>query len=302
MMWVRATALFLLWAGTAVANAPAVSMRPEARPAFSEDAAGQPVQMRPAARPDWQGTAASLPTLPGPSIRPIARPFERADLSRTARTDPQRRADAATIALSPLAVARSLRPTVRPAAITRRAVEQRIARARGQVCGDPAIQGETIGAVAGRGACGIDSGVRVRSVAGVTLRPAALMDCRTAGALKRWVTSGVKPAVGQTGGGASSLRVVSHYSCRFRNSASSGRLSEHAFGRAIDIAGIGLRSGREITVLTDWGRGEAGRQLREMWRAACGPFGTVLGPNSNRFHRDHFHFDTARYRSGSFCR
>jgi len=38
------------------------------------------------------------------------------------------------------------------------------------------------------------------------------------------------------------------------------------------------------------------------WRAACGPFGTVLGPESNRFHRDHFHFDTARYRSGSYCR
>jgi hypothetical protein len=39
-----------------------------------------------------------------------------------------------------------------------------------------------------------------------------------------------------------------------------------------------------------------------MHKAACGPFGTVLGPNSNRFHQDHFHFDTARYRSGSYCR
>jgi hypothetical protein len=28
----------------------------------------------------------------------------------------------------------------------------------------------------------------------------------------------------------------------------------------------------------------------------------VLGPNANSFHRDHFHFDTARYRSGSYCR
>jgi len=63
-----------------------------------------------------------------------------------------------------------------------------------------------------------------------------------------------------------------------------------------------LKSGQEITVLTDWGRGDRGRALRQMWRAACGPFGTVLGPEANRFHRDHFHFDTARYRSGSYCR
>jgi hypothetical protein len=142
----------------------------------------------------------------------------------------------------------------------------------------------------------------VREVAGVTLQPQATMDCRTASALKSWVARGAKPAVGQMGGGIRSLRVVSHYACRFRNSASSGRLSEHAFGRAVDIAGIGLRSGQEITVLTDWGRGDEGRALRSMWRAACGPFGTVLGPEANRFHRDHFHFDTARYRSGSYCR
>jgi len=39
-----------------------------------------------------------------------------------------------------------------------------------------------------------------------------------------------------------------------------------------------------------------------MHRAACGPFGTVLGPNADRFHQDHFHFDTARHRSGPYCR
>ncbi|MDX5403468.1 MAG: extensin family protein, partial [Rhodobacterales bacterium] len=25
-------------------------------------------------------------------------------------------------------------------------------------------------------------------------------------------------------------------------------------------------------------------------------------PESDRFHRDHFHFDTARHRNGPFCR
>jgi hypothetical protein len=182
------------------------------------------------------------------------------------------------------------------------AAERRAARLRGQVCGDPAIQGNALGRVAGAGACGIDAGVKVRSVAGVTLSPRATIDCRTAAALKTWVERGVLPAVGGEGGGVSSLRVVSHYACRTRNNQPGARLSEHSFGRAIDIAGIRLRDGTEMTLLTDWNTTEDGPQLRQMWRAACGPFGTVLGPEANRFHRDHFHFDTARYRSGTYCR
>jgi hypothetical protein len=195
-----------------------------------------------------------------------------------------------------------MRPQSRPAAIVTTAERRRVARLRGQICSDPAIQGTAIGRVAGAGACGIDQAVRVRSVAGVTLSPRATLDCRTAVALKRWVQRGVLPAVGTEGGGAASLRVVSHYACRSRNNQAGARLSEHSFGRAVDIAGIGLRDGSEMTLLTDWNSNTNGTQLRKMWRAACGPFGTVLGPEANRFHRDHFHFDTARYRSGSFCR
>ncbi|MEM1302950.1 MAG: extensin family protein, partial [Pseudomonadota bacterium] len=64
----------------------------------------------------------------------------------------------------------------------------------------------------------------------------------------------------------------------------------------------GLQDGTEISLLRDWGRGANGTALRQMWQAACGPFGTVLGPEADAFHKDHFHFDTARYRSGSYCR
>lgn len=235
-------------------------------------------------------------------IRPIMRPYTRPDLAHGARTRPQARAEVGLFAFSPLALAESMRPMLRPASMVAAAEERRQARLRGQVCGDVAIQGEVLGRVNGRGACGIDSAVKVRSVAGVTLSPRATIDCPTARALKQWVERGVLPAVGGEGGGVSSLRVVSHYACRNRNNASSGRLSEHAFGRAIDVAGIRLRDGTEMTLLTDWNSADDGAQLRQMWRAACGPFGTVLGPESNRFHRDHFHFDTARYRSGPYCR
>ena len=45
-----------------------------------------------------------------------------------------------------------------------------------------------------------------------------------------------------------------------------------------------------------------GALLQRMHRGACGPFGTVLGPDADRYHKGHFHFDTARRRSGPICR
>lgn len=41
--------------------------------------------------------------------------------------------------------------------------------------------------------------------------------------------------------------------------------------------------------------------LRRIHREACGPFGTVLGPDANAAHADHFHFDGAARRSSAFC-
>jgi len=41
--------------------------------------------------------------------------------------------------------------------------------------------------------------------------------------------------------------------------------------------------------------------LRQLHKGACGVFGTVLGPEANEAHRDHFHFDLAHRRSKAFC-
>jgi hypothetical protein len=147
--------------------------------------------------------------------------------------------------------------------------------------------------------CGIRRPVRLHQVSGVTLNQKPLLNCRTAQAFKRWVDRGAKPAVR---GKISSIRVVAHYACRTRNNRKGAKLSEHAKGNAIDIASITTSDGRVYSVLKDWRTKEKGRALRQMHRAACGPFGTVLGPNSDRFHQDHFHFDTARHRGGPYCR
>ncbi|SLN55396.1 hypothetical protein PEL8287_02967 [Roseovarius litorisediminis] len=181
--------------------------------------------------------------------------------------------------------------------------DKEVVSTRGSVCGMSEIKGEAIGRVSGRiPACGIGEAVRITSINGVELSQQATMECGTARTLKKWMERSMTPAIGRTGGGVAGLRVASHYACRTRNSQSGARISEHAKGRAIDIAAFKLRDGSEISVLEDWGSGKKGRILKKLHKSACGPFGTVLGPNSDRHHRDHFHFDTASYRNGAYCR
>ena len=173
----------------------------------------------------------------------------------------------------------------------------------GSVCSDPRIKGEVIASIPGRIAgCGVENPVRITSVSGVRLTQAATVNCETATALNDWVNNGIKPAVGRRGGGLEALKVVAHYACRTRNNQAGARISEHGKGRAIDIAAIILANGDTITVLDGWRNRRDGKILRAMHASACGPFGTVLGPEANRFHQDHFHVDTASYRSGPYCK
>lgn len=230
---------------------------------------------------------------PERSLRPSERLAEA--LSDTPGSQ-QHRLQIATQA-PPLVNVAMLRPEPRP-----KLAQRARATARGSVCGVAEIKGKAIGSVPGPGACGISKAVQLSSVSGVALSQQPKIDCATAKALNIWVKSGLKPAVGKLGGGVKSLRVVAHYACRNRNSAKTGKLSEHAKGRAIDISAIGLNNGQSITVLKGWAHKQTGPVLKRAHKAACGPFGTVLGPEANKFHRDHFHFDTARYRSGSYCR
>jgi hypothetical protein len=150
--------------------------------------------------------------------------------------------------------------------------------------------------------CGIAKPVRVTSIDGVTLSQPATLNCTTAKALKRWVSGAVKPAVGRLGGGVASLRVASHYSCRTRNNQPGAKISEHGRGNAIDISAIVLKNGVSLTVLKGWKDRIQGKILKAVHKNACGTFGTVLGPNSDRYHQDHFHLDVAKHRGGAYCR
>jgi hypothetical protein len=44
-----------------------------------------------------------------------------------------------------------------------------------------------------------------------------------------------------------------------------------------------------------------GAFLRRLHKGACGIFGTVLGPEANEAHRNHFHLDLAPRRRSAYC-
>ncbi len=211
------------------------------------------------------------------------------------------------------AVLASARPKKRPRSVLRRAARAAklrpqpaavvVGTKRGSVCGDRSIRGQAISPIAGRlRGCGVSNPVRVTAVDGVTLTSPATINCTAAKALKKWVTQSVKSTVGRSGGGVKSLKVVAHYACRTRNNRSGAKISEHGKGNAIDIAAINLVDGTSITVLHGWRNRSQSKILKRVHRDACGTFGTVLGPNADRYHQDHFHFDVARHRGGAYCR
>lgn len=173
----------------------------------------------------------------------------------------------------------------------------------GAICGDRRLKGERVASISGKLAgCGVENPVRITSVDGVTLSQQSVMDCATAKTLSSWVSKHLKPTLRRRGGGVKTIQVAAHYSCRTRNSKPGAKISEHGKGHAIDIAAFHLKDGSKITVLEGWNNRRDKRVLEKLHASACGPFGTVLGPRADRHHKDHFHFDTARYRSGAYCR
>src|SRR5258706_16244678 len=89
------------------------------------------------------------------------------------------------------------------------------------------------------------------------------------------------------------------YSCRGMNDVPDARISEHAFGNALDIAAFTLTDGHIVTVKDGWRGTPAGQGfLHDVQDAACTVFATVLAPGSNAYHEDHMHVDLMRRSSG----
>jgi hypothetical protein len=143
---------------------------------------------------------------------------------------------------------------------------------------------------------------RVAATTGtVTVTPKATLACPLVSALDQWIATSVQPsAIRWFGQPVAEIRQISAYSCRGMNGNPRARISEHAFGNALDIASFTLADGRRVTVRDGWrGRPEEQGFLRDVQASACDRFTTVLAPGSNVFHYDHMHVDLMR-RSGGY--
>lgn len=159
--------------------------------------------------------------------------------------------------------------------------------------------------IKGEGQCRVTNAVQVAALPhGVKLRPAATLNCSMAVMLAAFAHKELKPlAEDKLGKVPVSIRVGTHYKCRSRNNRPGARISEHAFGNAIDIIGFNFAGRDPVVIEGDYAAGAPERVfLAELGRRSCHYFTTVLGPQSDEAHKDHWHFDIrARKRDWRLC-
>ncbi len=150
----------------------------------------------------------------------------------------------------------------------------------------------------GGGQCGYQDAVRFTGGGALDIdyRPADLgTSCPVAAGLALWEWHVVQPAaLEHFGRKVAAIEHYGSYSCRRIYGRSEGSWSEHSTANAVDIAAFRLEDGRRISLVGDWEGDDAeSRFLRDVRDGACRLFATVLSPDYNAAHRDHFHFDQA---------
>src|ERR1700749_1723319 len=118
--------------------------------------------------------------------------------------------------------------------------------------------------------------------------------------MQRWLNVIVEPdAQARFGQKVATVNVFGAYSCRRVDNMPGARLSEHAFGNAVDVAGFTLADGRRIDFVHDWKTTDSQEAafLHEVHAGACQYFTTVLGPGADVFHYNHIHLDLANHGS-----
>lgn len=127
------------------------------------------------------------------------------------------------------------------------------------------------------------------------------MTCPLARNFAAWVEYAVRPAArAYFRTEVVKVETFGTYSCRNIYGGRSGRLSQHATSNAIDVSGFVLADGRRIMLDGGW-KGDAASQdfLRALHKSACRRFGTVLSPDYNAAHYNHFHLDMS---GNGYCR
>jgi len=185
-----------------------------------------------------------------------------------------------------------------------------------------------------QGLCGAPAPILLKSLGNdpkVELDPPVVVTCQLARTLNTWLNKTVQPkAEASLGSPVVKLHNASSYACRNRYHDAFQPLSEHALANAIDIPEFVLASGERITVLDNWPKNpftpplplpnpvrvaaagslmpvssslsaeQKSKFVKYLHDDACSTFTTVLGPDANEAHKNHFHFDM-KQRRASLC-
>jgi hypothetical protein len=155
--------------------------------------------------------------------------------------------------------------------------------------------------------CTVSNPVAIAEIAtpegAVALPEQPTLNCVFAKRFSSWVSDIAAPVVmAHAGTPLSSLATGPGYQCRGRNGDTTSKMSEHAFGNAIDIAAFRLADKKSVAVnAASLADKESGRWLTALRISGCGYFTTVLGPGANEAHAEHFHFDLGIHgKSGNY--
>ena len=140
-------------------------------------------------------------------------------------------------------------------------------------------------------ACILENVVNI-STSAIRYNHSRRLTCRMALALSRFETEIVQLAAQRYfQQPVAEIRHLGTYNCRVMRGKQE-LLSEHAYANAIDIAAFRLADGATISVKQHWkDAGTKSQFLHEVAKKSCRVFNTVLTPNYNAMHADHFHFD-----------
>ncbi|HEY8248362.1 MAG TPA: extensin family protein [Hyphomicrobium sp.] len=177
-----------------------------------------------------------------------------------------------------------------------RATEERACLASGAVQESPFIKTKL--SLGGPNVCGAERPFELAATDGgrVSLRPAALLRCPMIPQVNHWVATVIDPAARRVYGvPLVELKIAASYACRPMNNVYGAHLSEHGHANALDVSAFVLADGRSISVKRGWRGDNRDRAfLQAVHDGACQQFTTVLGPDYDSNHHDHFHVDLAR--------
>ena len=155
--------------------------------------------------------------------------------------------------------------------------------------------------------CSIDNAVQLDSIRTdndtVTFNGKPTFNCNFARKFSGWVADVAIPVVrDQEDKALSALSTGPGFECRNRNGESTGKISEHASGNAVDIDQIVLADKSRIAISQVANTSDPHyRMLMALRTSACGYFTTVLGPGSNAAHASHYHLDLGVHgKSGNY--